>query len=212
MYGRLSVITPPTGYPVTVDLVKSHTRIDSSADDALLAVYIGSATSTVESFLNRALLTQQLKYSIADSFPNNSWPLVPAPILILPLAMEWTFSHLMQKDVELPRSPVASVESVTYSNWGDLTETTLTDGYFVDLAVEPARVRLDADVPWISGQHITINYTAGYGLAADIPTPIIHAILLTVASFNENRGDMDAGDLPAVASSLLWNYRLYTFR
>ena len=213
MYGRLSIVTPPVGYPVTTTLVKQHTRIDNSDDDTLLSVYIGSATAMVEHFLNRALLTQTLLWSLANSFPVNSWPLVPAPVLILPLAMEWSFQQMLRRDIELPRPPLQSVSLVTYAQWGDTSDTTLTAGtqYDVDNTCDPSRVHLHSDVPWGTRSHTSVTYQAGYGAAADVPVPIIHAILLTVANMYEHRGNQDTGDLPEAARSLLWNYRIYGF-
>ena len=213
MYGRLSVITPASGYPVTTDLVKAHTRIDNSSDDTLLSVYIASATAMVEAFLNRALLTQTLMWSLADSFPQNSWPLVPAPILILPIAMEWAFTQMLRRDIELPRAPLQAVSLISFAQWGDTMDTDLVAGtdYNVDNSLEPARVHLHSDVPWASRSHISVTYTAGYGTAGDVPMPIVHAILLTVARFYEHRGDQETSDLPESARALLWNYRLMSF-
>lgn len=214
MYGRLSILTPPSTLPVSVDLAKAHCRIDNSEDDdVLLPMYIASATTMVEQFLNRALLTQLLQWSVADSFPPNSWPLVPAPILILPLAREWNFSYILHRDFELPRSPVTSVDQVWYQDWEDADSTILTtDQYSVSLDTDPARIRMHSDVSWSNRRFVAFRYTAGYGDTPDsIPLPIIHGILGTVAWMYEHRADQDVGDLPIFIQSLLWPYRMTTF-
>lgn len=217
MLARLSVITPPQTLPVGTYLVRHHGRIDNGDDDDLISLYIGSAVNLVESFLNRALITQTLAWSFADTFPPNAWPLVPVNpvVFVLPLAVEWAFSHYMQRDIDLPRPTVQAVNSVSYETWHDApTETTLTAGtdYHVDLTCDPGRVRLNTDCPWTNRASLTINYTTGYGdTASSIPPAIIHAILLTVTNLYQNRGDTDRTGLPPAAELLLWPYRMVMF-
>jgi hypothetical protein len=212
-YGRLTILTPPTGYPVTVDLVKQHTRIDNAEDDdVLLPLYISSATSMCEAFLNRALLSQSLQWTVADSFPPNSWPLIPAPVLILPLNQAYNFSYIQHRDYELPRSPVTAVTEVSYQHWEDADPTIMDpEDYSVSLDCDPARVRFHNDIAWGQMRFVAFKYTAGYGTPDDIPMPIIHAILAAVAWFYEHRADQEVGDLPLFVQALLWPYRLVSF-
>lgn len=214
MYARLSILTPPESYPVTPALVKSHTRIDNADDDDLLSIYIASATAMVEMFLNRSLLPQTLMLSIAESFPASGYlyPFMPSPVFVLPLAVEYALQRQPRPDIELPRSPVQSVLSVSYAKFGDPADTVLDAAdYDVDLACDPARLRLHADLPWPNRSHLSITYTTGYPVGA-IPVPVIHALLLVTANIYEHRGDQEAGDLiPQAAQSLLWPFRLLTF-
>ena len=54
------VTVPPAVLPVETDDVKSHLRIDTNADDALIAAYIGAATTRGENITGRAFITQTL--------------------------------------------------------------------------------------------------------------------------------------------------------
>lgn len=213
MYGKLTVNTPATTYPVTVDLVKSHSRILMDDDDSLINIYIGTATTITEAFLNRSLINQTLTWSISDTYPPNSWPMLPAPVLILPLSISYNLSRGLQRDIELPRSPVSAINSVEVGDWGtdDSTLIESTD-YDTDMTCDPARVRVHSDINWGNRRHISITYTAGYGATSDsIPTPIIHAVLMTTAWLYEHRGDQDSNEMPAAARNLLWNYRQLKF-
>jgi hypothetical protein len=44
--------------PITVDFLKAHARIDSTLDDALLAVYIPAARQLAEAWCNRFFVSQ----------------------------------------------------------------------------------------------------------------------------------------------------------
>lgn len=57
MRTTLTVTTEPEGEPTTVELVKQHCRIDSNADDELLAGYLTTARIMAEDYLSRSLLT-----------------------------------------------------------------------------------------------------------------------------------------------------------
>jgi uncharacterized phiE125 gp8 family phage protein len=211
---RLDVVTPAATPAVSVGLVRKHTRIDNVYDDDLLTVYISSATALCEAFLNRALITQTLKYSLIRTTSQNAWPLAPTPLFVMPMGIEWILMNMQQRDIGLPRSPCQSVTSVNVGSWGEADTTLVADvDYNVDLTVDPGRVHLTSGENWEFRDHITFQYVAGYGSTmASIPTPIVHALLLATASFYENRGDEGVGDLPEAVYNLLWPYRLVTFR
>jgi hypothetical protein len=219
MLSRLSIINPPTTYPVTTNIIRRHTRIDSFADDDLLEIYIASATSLAEAFLNRSLMTKNYLWNFADTFYPNSWyPLmsINPEIFVYPLDIEWTVRHMFDRDVELPRPPHQAVNAVSYETWDDAPdETPYTSGvdYHVDLAVEPGRVRLKNTVPCMSHHAaLSINFTSGYGSDPDsVPINIRHALMLTVASMYERRGDTDGNMMPEAAEHLMWPYRMVTF-
>ncbi|HSR75949.1 MAG TPA: head-tail connector protein, partial [Xanthobacteraceae bacterium] len=69
MFASLRVVTPPEQEPVPVELVRRHCRVDADYDDDLLAMYSASARSWAEAWLNRALITQELRYTISHSPP-----------------------------------------------------------------------------------------------------------------------------------------------
>jgi len=51
-------VVPPTTEPLSLDEVKEHLRIESSAEDALLQVYIEAVREICEHNTSRVLITQ----------------------------------------------------------------------------------------------------------------------------------------------------------
>jgi len=64
-------VVPPTTEPLSLDEVKEHLRIESSAEDALLQVYIEAAREICEHNTSRVLVTQTWE-SVFDAFPDSS--------------------------------------------------------------------------------------------------------------------------------------------
>jgi uncharacterized phiE125 gp8 family phage protein len=205
----LQVTAPPAVEPATIELVRQHCRIDSSADDNLLASYLTAARVMAEGYLSRALITQTLL-----------WTVRPSSMLRPEQSRLW-------RPLRLPRAPVQSVVSVSMMD--DLGNATtilpatlpvafpmLVSGYYFDMALEPGTLVIGPSMRMTGGlpmhetrlQYIQVSMIAGYGdTAVAVPIPILQAILLTVAFLYEHRGD-DGGDLPRAAEWLLDRYRL----
>ena len=135
MYAALRVITAPASEPVTLDQAKRHCRIDNDYDDDLVAMYLTSARMWAETFLNRALFTQQLQYNITWSPPPTATPLVPQSLIVFPL----NWPPLVKRPIELPRPPTVSVEGIT---WGPIDDMQAADpdDYDTNLLVEPGYI------------------------------------------------------------------------
>jgi uncharacterized phiE125 gp8 family phage protein len=208
MRTTLQVTTPPAGEPVTVEQVKQHCRIDSNADDDLLAGYLTAARIMAEGYLSRALLTQTLLWTVRPSSGQRSeHNRLPGPL-------------------ELPRAPVQSIASVvTLDAWGNSTTVlpaalplappAVILGYLLDLALEPATLLIGRETVLGGGlsfrdtrlQHLQVTMVAGYGAATDVPATIIQAIMMTTAFLYEHRGDA-GGTMPEAAQWLLDRHRL----
>ena len=208
MISFLQVVAPPTEEPVSVDLARLHLRVDQTGDDALIAAYITAARSWAETYLGRALVNQQLLWTMARDQVSNGSPYLSMPLslLVLPMWMQWPL--LGQQAIELPRKPVISVDSVAYGQWGQ-TDTTLTAGTDYDVDPTTARLRIHPGSEVLPNDHIAITFTTGYA-AGTIPQPISIAILMLTAFLYENRGD-SGGEMPMAAEMLLTPYRLVTF-
>jgi uncharacterized phiE125 gp8 family phage protein len=210
MLSTVQVTTPPSGELVDLDTVRQHCRIDSMADDNLLAGYLTTARIMAEGYLSRALLTQTLL-----------WTVRPESLL------RPERSHL-RHTLELPRAPVQSIDSVTIlDDRGNSTVVAPASlpiapppfaGYIADLTLTPARLTIGPDTPLTGGfllrhtrlQHIQVSMIAGYEAAADVPQTTIQAILMTTAFLYEHRGDA-GGELPQAAQWLLDRDRLQFF-
>jgi uncharacterized phiE125 gp8 family phage protein len=208
MRTTLTVTTEPAGEPTTVELVKQHCRIDSNADDELLAGYLATARIMAEDYLSRALLTQTILWTVR------------------PASMLRTEQTRLRGMLQLPRAPVQSIEAVTIlDEWGNLTTIPVAVlpitpsaqilGYVADLELEPATLLIGRETVLGGGypvrdtrlQHIQVSMVAGYGAAQDVPVTIVQAIMMMTAFFYEHRGD-SGGTMPEAAERLLDRQRL----
>lgn len=205
MYSSLQYVTPPANEPVDVALVRQHLRVDFE-DDALLAFYAQAAREQVEMFLGRALITQTLKWVMADAPPPIGYPYVSPIAIIVPQWVTWPV--FIRKPIEIPRSPVQQVNSVSWGPWGQVALINPSE-YTID-QTEPTRIRLPM-VATVGGGHVEVVFTAGYGDTGDaVPQGIKLGVLILTAFLYENRGD-SGGEMPEAVHRLLWPYRLYTF-
>jgi uncharacterized phiE125 gp8 family phage protein len=199
MFSAVQVAVPPAGEPVSVDLARLHLRVDQYSDDALIETYITAARTWAEMFLGRALLTQQLAWTLSQDQPPNGAPYLSMPLslLVLPMWFQWP-------------QPVISVDQVSYGQWGQ-TDTVLTAGTDYDADITSARLRIHPGAEVLPNDHLQVLFTAGYGVgAASVPGPILTAILVLTAFLYENRGDTPA-EMPTAATMLLTPYRIVRF-
>lgn len=181
-YRSLRRTAAPAVEPVTLAEAKAHCRVDSSADDALLANLITAARELVEDYIDRSLVTQQLVMTL-DQFP---------------------------PEIELPRPPMSgsgttTAVTVTYTlNQTGQTATLSTSEYRVDRNSTPGVIRNLYGQTWPSNlddpNSITVTWWAGYGAAADVPQRVKSAMLMTILELYEKRGD---GQMPEGAKRLL---------
>src|SRR5215510_1398021 len=113
MITSLRIITPPTVQPLTLVETKEHLRVDFTEEDTLIGLYIEAATSFIEKFLGRALVTQTWEMAI-DQFPTDG-----------------------KKTIAMP---LQSVTSIKYDDTGNVERTLSGSGYMVDTISEPGRV------------------------------------------------------------------------
>lgn len=177
-YG-ITLVTPPASEPVTTAEAKLWLRVEHSADDDLIAELVTAARQKVEQQTGLAMITQTWRMSL-DEFP--CW------------------------EIELPRSPLQSVSSVTYVDHDGVTQTVSASDYAVDASIRPGTVEPAYGEAWPSARcqpnSVQVTFVAGYGSASAVPAPIKAAIKLTVASLYENRGEASA-DLPPAAAALV---------
>jgi uncharacterized phiE125 gp8 family phage protein len=209
MLSTVKVKTPPAKEPVALEIAKQHCRIDHASDDALIAIYITSARSMVQSYLNRALITQTLTWTLTPEDP-----LRPA-------------DSRLWGNLTLPRSPVSAINSViatdTYGNVTTIAAAALPIaswatllGYMADLAHSPAKLVIGGNTVLVDGrslrgtalQHLQIEFVAGYGADPSfLDPPVANAVLMMVGYLYEHRGD-DVAGLPMAVEWLLDPYRV----
>lgn len=183
--------TPGSGN-LTVASLKTHLRVDSSADDTYIGILIRAAVQFVQQRTGRALLPSTWRQRL-DNFPCSL-----EPIFLL-------------------RSPLRAVTSITYTDSDGDTQTvdsatyTATDG-------DPPAISLAVNSQWpldailCRRGAVTINFTAGYDDTAAIPTCLVHAVYLLVAHWYENReavSEINLKPVPMAVENLLEMERVH---
>ncbi|TNB47029.1 hypothetical protein FF124_15900 [Martelella lutilitoris] len=169
-----ALITPAGEEPVTLAEAKAFLRLDGSDEDALLADLITTARDYLEMVTGLSLVTQEWRLYRDD----------------------WPASGM----ISLAHGPVQSVETVTvYDNDGTASAPSLTEAR-LDGRARPARFYL----PDLAGRRaglngIEVDFTAGFGSAADAPDVAKQAILRHVAHMFAFRGVVAADQQPAGA-------------
>ena len=184
---RLNQIALPQVEPVTLAEAKLHLRIDGNEEDVLLTALITAARLRAENNIKRAFITQTWEMILDEA----------------------------KAEIEIPLPPLHAVTKIKVIA-EDGTETDVDDEtYIVDRgAGQPGRVRLKSGYSWPTHRNFAsfiITFEAGYGDAAEnVPGPIREAIKVIIANMFENRGDSKAAEeIPALAVSLLWPYRIF---
>jgi hypothetical protein len=204
---NLSLQTPPSEFPLTVDEAKLYLRIDIDDDDDLIQTLIGAATRRVESYIDQKIIKQ--KWDIYyDAFPfseKNIW---------------WDGVRDVAKNILssaqgyilLPLGKCISIESFkTYDNADNEFEFA-SSNFNVDNFNSRGRISLKLGQVWPATVLRTINgikITGFFGLcetAATVPEDIKMALQFIIAQMYEHRGD-EYPKIPASALMLLEPYR-----
>ena len=165
----LKLVTPPETEPLTLDEVKAHLRVTSTAEDALIAGYFAAALAAIDGksgFTGMAVIEQTWDWKI-DSFPCDGKPL------------------------KFPLAPLKSVTSITYVGDDGSDVTLSTDIYSVDPDSLPGRINLKYGQVWPSARcqanAVTVRAVCGYENAAAVPEPIKSALKLYTGHLYNNR-------------------------
>lgn len=170
----LTLITPPSGEPVSLEEARLHLRIDSDDEDPLVAALIRAARDYVERQTGRALITQTWQFT-QDRFP-------------------W-----YGEVIRLGRAPVQSVTFVKYLNSSGVLTTLASTEYIADITTYGAgEIVLGYQKTWPTIQDqrnaITVEFIAGYGSnATSVPPSLKAAILLVLGDLYANREAQVAG-------------------
>ncbi len=189
-----TLVTPPTGEPVDLDMLKQHMRVSVTADDGLITNYLIAARMFIEEGYDRALLTQTWDLTV-DAFP-------------------W-----MDRGFTLPLWPLQSITSVTYYDINNSPTVWPSSNYFVDTVSRPGRLVLAFNASWPTvslrpANAVVIRYVAGYGLPVDVPWNTKAAIMLLVEHWYETREPVMAqrgvnpAEMPFTVRSLLSQHEI----
>jgi len=186
---RLELTNKPDDMPVSIDRARQHLRVDETSEDQLIADMIDAATRVAQNFTRRQFITATYKLYL-DYFPT---------------------------EIELPRPPLQSVESIQYYDTDGTLQTLDSSVYTVDNKSTVGKVVEAYGQSWPSTRDmvnaVVVEFVAGYGdKEEDVPGHIRQAIRLIVGHMFEHREDVLVGvqgyKLPAGAETLLWFDRI----
>lgn len=183
-------LSPPSGEPLTLAEAKLHLRVDAdiTEDDSLITALIVTARQQAEHRTGRALLTQQWRYSV-DAFTVDS--------------------------LELPLPKLQSVQAVSYLDNNGVRQTLANPEYDVITDELVGRIIPAYGKSWPSCREhpgsVRVDYTCGFGAAADVPQSIKAWMLLAIGAWYENREALTAGQPVAELPRCFWEGLLDPF-
>lgn len=189
----LQILTPASGFPLTLDAIKAYLRITWPDEDALVSQLLAFAAGFIERETTQQMLTATKRLYL-DSFPRRSMAWDGR------FETEWGGSGYAElhrrlpshesREIRLATPPLQSVTSVNYLVNG--TPTVLDPSlYTVDAVSKPGRIVLNQFQVWPASDRnanaVWIDFVCGYGDAAAVPPEFGQAILWMVAHCYENR-------------------------
>ncbi len=180
-------VTAPAAEPLSRADAKAFLKVEHTDDDTLIDTLIVAARLTVEAAIRRVLITQTWRLAL------DGWP--PGRI------------------VEIPLSPIASIDTVTVYDADGAPEVLSASAYVTDVSSSPARLLIrDTVSPGAAFNGIEIDFTAGYGAAAAVPAALVQAIRQLVAHWYETRQPVAFGGagavVPKTVDALVAPYRV----
>jgi uncharacterized phiE125 gp8 family phage protein len=194
----IKVITPPTEEPIGRQACQRHLRLDGSFDSPwvdhpegeLIEGYLAAAREHAELYTELSLAPQTLELAL-DEFPS--------------------------AEIQLPRGPVRSVESVSYVDEDGNAQTVDAANYVLDDYSGDAWLLPADGFDWPAtgrfANAVKVRYIAGFSSPTEspqsypLPKSIKTGLLLLMAHLYENREDSTAGvsviEIPSGAKSFL---------
>lgn len=177
----LTRLTAPSEEPVSLAEAKQHLRVDHSADDSLISALIATAREAAETRTGRALVSQTWRSTHA------AWP----------------------QDIALPRPPLVSVQAVTYLDDEGLRQTLAASAYQVITDSLVGSIVPAYGASWPSARNepgsIRIDYTAGYGSAANVPQALKAWMLLALGTWYAQREAIVTGIIVTELPRAFWD-------
>lgn len=186
--GTLSLVTPPSGEPISLEEARQQVRredvVDYDDDAFMVGILIPAARSRAEKETGRQFLEATWDLRL-DRFPCGTYDAI-----------------------EVPKSPLLTVTGITYVDTDGVTQTWSSSKYVVDAPAGPTakrgRISLAYGESWPSTRYqpnaVTVRFTAGYGdQGADVPPRLRQAMLLDIGTMFEHREDIVVGQGYAIA-------------
>jgi uncharacterized phiE125 gp8 family phage protein len=189
MWLPVAVTAAPASEPISLEDAKMHLCVDTDDNDDLIEMLITTTRQHVEKMTGSALVTQTVR------------------------AKASCFADLER----LPIVPVQSITSIKYLDADNVEQTLAPSSYelFGDGLVWG--VRLAPNASWPSARAVAdmvrVTAVVGYGAAAAVPAPLVHACKLLLGQYYDERGPMVTGtivsNLENAIEALTSNYRVW---
>lgn len=178
---QLSLVTPPSEQPVSLNEAKRQCAVLDDTHDLLLSGYIAAATEYAEGYTGARFMTQTVRLTF-ESFPKF-----------------------------LPIYPVQNIDSIIYDDENGNEQTMSSDDYYSSLDGSLPRIASVNGWPTISDVKpgpVRITVRVGF---TSIPAQLKTAILVMVKEMYANRGETTFGaplmDTAFAAHRLLHKYK-----
>lgn len=167
----------------------------NTTNDPELTTWLQAATSFVETYTHRQTTSATWDLKL-DAFPCGDC-------------------------ITIPKSPLVSVTSVTYTDTNGDAQTVSASNYTVvapsGLECAPGYIVPAYGVYWpvtrAVPNAVVVRFVAGYGVASTVPAPIRAAMKLLIGHWYANREAVNIGnitsELPLAVASLLWPYKAF---
>lgn len=212
----ITVIPPPVE-PVGLIEAKLHLRVDHNEDDSLIESLIVAARTYIENYLCTSLI-QQGKVAYFDSIPGRTIKLPYGPVQFIESIMYYDEQDT-ENEVDSANYYLAPGDTVSLfpkKSWGitSLRGPGAVQVYY-EAGYEPEEIIIPGETPDPTEDNPNpdklpdLEYT---DYTANIPRPIIQAILLLIGQWYENREGATADkyisrEMPFGVKELLTPYR-----
>jgi uncharacterized phiE125 gp8 family phage protein len=204
---NVTVKTEPTVEPCTAAELKAFARIDTTDDDALVALLIKAARRQAEAFTGRAFVNTTF-YAYFDN----------TQTAVNDFALQWLQDTIAGRGmIYLPRSPLSSVTEINTYDHDGTASVWAAANYKTITTTVPGCIYLADTGSWPSDMRATsairIEFIAGYGAtAASVPDDIVQAVKLMATTYYEHREEFVTGTitqvLPVTGRLLLEPYKV----
>jgi hypothetical protein len=195
MSEHIEILTPPAFEPVTLDQAKLYLRVDIPDEDGLIQGLITAARVACEAILRQAIPATTWAWSL-DSFPGGGG-YYRRGYRDAGLGPGWYPGG--DTPLVVPNPPLIAVESIQYRDSGGALVVLPPEAYEVSTGFG-SRIQPAPGSAWPVAQAqidaVTVRFRSGRASAAEVPQPVITAVLMLVAHWFENRDTTVIG--PAV--------------
>jgi uncharacterized phiE125 gp8 family phage protein len=175
------VSTSATTDPITLADAKRHLNVSTTADDTYIGNLITAAAAYCQDMTNRRFIneTRTLKMRTFEDM-----------------------RYVHDRVIDLPKSPLSSVSSITYVDTAGTTQTLSTTAYITSQAGTPGQISESYNNTWPATRNVAddvvVTYVAGYGSTQSaVPDNAKHAVRMTVAHWYRNREAVEIGQVSA---------------